>query len=88
LLTVASGTQIVPVGELGGFLKPGDVLAGTGIERIESELLKELQVFNDIPVKAAYLFMVWKMQVLNPAAPLIREADPESAEPVYLTPGV
>ncbi|TVQ13240.1 MAG: tRNA (adenosine(37)-N6)-threonylcarbamoyltransferase complex dimerization subunit type 1 TsaB [Balneolaceae bacterium] len=88
LLTVASGTQIVPVGEIGGFLKPGDVLAGTGIERIESESLKELQVFNDIPVKAAYLFMVWKMQVLNPAAPLIREADPESAEPVYLTPGV
>jgi tRNA threonylcarbamoyladenosine biosynthesis protein TsaB len=88
VLTVSSPTQIVPVGEMIGILKPGDVLAGTGLERIENSALKGLQVFMDFPVRADYLFTVWKMQELNPHLQLVRQADPATAEPVYLTPGL
>jgi tRNA threonylcarbamoyladenosine biosynthesis protein TsaB len=88
VLTVSSATQIVPVGEIKGILKPGDVLAGTGLERIESTALKGLQIFMNFPVRAEYLFSVWKMQKLNPHLQLIKQSDPATAEPAYLTPGV
>ncbi|MFN2374420.1 MAG: tRNA (adenosine(37)-N6)-threonylcarbamoyltransferase complex dimerization subunit type 1 TsaB [Cyclonatronaceae bacterium] len=88
VLTVSSATQIVPVVEIIRILKPGDVLAGTGLERIESAALKGLQIFMNFPVRADYLFRIWRMQEMNPHLQLIRQADPATAEPAYLTPGI
>lgn len=88
VLTVSAATQIVPLDEIKGRLKPGDVLAGTGLERIESTALHGVQVFWNFPVRAEYLFTLWKMKEENPHLQLIKQADPATVEPAYLTPGV
>lgn len=88
VLVETSESKIIRIEDFQNILTPGQVLAGNGIERIDRARLDGVQVLENLPVKAEYLFRIWHMQKANPGLKLVGKMNPAEAEPVYLTPGV
>ncbi|MFU8861694.1 MAG: tRNA (adenosine(37)-N6)-threonylcarbamoyltransferase complex dimerization subunit type 1 TsaB [Cyclonatronaceae bacterium] len=87
LLVKTSESEIILIEEFQKKMVPGQILAGYGIERLDSASLQGFTVVRNMPLKAEYLFRIWQMQEQNPGVALIEETDASIAEPAYLTPG-
>ncbi len=72
------------ISEIEGMLKPSKIIAGTGIQRIESQYLKEIKVFGDEEaVTALNLIRLYEAERDSGSFSWCREFDPDEFEPVY-----
>jgi tRNA threonylcarbamoyladenosine biosynthesis protein TsaB len=87
-LALLQETEILPIGKIHQIVQKNELLAGSGLSRIDSSLFEDVLIVYDFPVEARYLFIVWKMKSENHGTELISERDISAMEPAYLTPGI
>jgi tRNA threonylcarbamoyladenosine biosynthesis protein TsaB len=79
---------IIPIAGLETRLADGDLLVGSGLERIDFPLPDRIKLIRDCMFRARFLFDIWRMNLLHPELEAALEEDPGTAEPLYLTTGV
>ncbi|MCH8556488.1 MAG: tRNA (adenosine(37)-N6)-threonylcarbamoyltransferase complex dimerization subunit type 1 TsaB [Balneolia bacterium] len=86
ILTHSSPSSVLALSEIESVLEKGDVVAGTGIQRLSRDLLLEKQVRtyrDDEALSASNLLYMMKT---DDFLPYLREEDVASYEPVYQPP--
>ncbi|MEX2403382.1 MAG: tRNA (adenosine(37)-N6)-threonylcarbamoyltransferase complex dimerization subunit type 1 TsaB [Balneolales bacterium] len=78
--------SIKPLTDFGPIIKEDDLIAGTGIERLASEVYRNSRTVGDEVISAVNLielFDLWHTQQHSPQASLIKKVAPEQFEPYY-----
>jgi len=80
--TSSGSVNIIPIKKFERQVQEGDTIIGTGMHRIEQNILNKLQVFGKAHVSATSLFRLFDMDT---AGNFIQRVEPEQFEPKYFT---
>ncbi|MEL7832445.1 tRNA (adenosine(37)-N6)-threonylcarbamoyltransferase complex dimerization subunit type 1 TsaB [Fodinibius sp. Rm-B-1B1-1] len=81
VLTTDDEVEVLPIKAFEKMLQSGDVVIGTGLNRISEDALSKAQTFNKSAITAESLIALYQAGLDN----FYQEEDPESFEPKYYT---
>ncbi len=81
-LSPAGEVKVTPIEDLEKRVSPGDAIVGTGLNRIDREVLSEVKMFDHSYISATSLI---RLVNLTEDTKLIRRVDPEQFDPNYHT---
>ncbi len=82
VVVAASKPELIEIPDLYQSLKAGDVLIGTGIERLDAKKLTHIEVKNPDQITASGLIAVFQSHFTTPSD-LVEAIDPADFEPKY-----
>lgn len=81
-LTSGDRVEVIPIEQFEKLVKPGEAVIGTGLKRIDKQVLDGLETFDSSYITARSLFALPEMDA---SGSFIREMDPRDFEPKYYT---
>lgn len=61
-LEISTKSKILELDEINGLIKPGDQIIGTGIERLDDEILQEVTILEETDISANQLIHLFKRE--------------------------
>lgn len=81
-LSAKDTVEVIPIKEFQEKVSSGDVVIGTGLERIDQDVLNKADVFNSSHISARSLLRLFE---IDSEREFIHEADPQQFDPKYYT---
>lgn len=81
-LSNTDSVKVIPIEQFEHVLEEGDAVVGTGLQRIDQDLLKSMKVYNHSYITARSLLSLLQRDTENS---YVKEADPRKFEPRYYT---
>lgn len=81
-LSSTDSVKVIPIDQFEKMLEDGDAVVGTGLSRLDQDLLKGMKVYNHSYITARSLLNLLQRDTDNS---FVKEADPRKFEPRYYT---
>lgn len=81
-LSTSGGVKVVPIEQFEKKIERGEAIIGTGLNRMDEEILREVEKYGSDHITARSLL---KLYEADPSAQFVKETTPETFEPKYYT---